>query len=77
LACRLPCRLTVERFAREDASPASTHHPRMRVYGVVSEQARETVELFVELDDAEAFVAEVETDDPELAALLHVEAIEL
>lgn len=49
----------------------------MRVYGVVSEQARETVELFVELDDAEAFVAEVETDDPELAALLHVEAIEL
>ena len=36
-----------------------------------------TVELFVERADADAFVAEVERDDPELAALLRVEPIEL
>jgi hypothetical protein len=40
-------------------------------------RARETVELFVEREDAEAFVAEVEDDDPELAVLLRVEVIEL
>jgi hypothetical protein len=33
--------------------------------------------LFVERADAEAFVADVESDDPEFAALLRVEPIEL
>jgi hypothetical protein len=47
------------------------------VYGVVSSQARETVELFVAREDAEAFVAEVAEDDPALAALLTVEPIDL
>ena len=49
----------------------------MRFYGVVSEQDVETVEIFAERADAERFVAEVEDDDPDLAALLRVEELEL
>ena len=49
----------------------------MLFYGVVSEHASETAELFVRREEADAFIAEVDADDPELAALLRVEAIEL
>jgi hypothetical protein len=49
----------------------------VRVYGIVSDEANETVELFVERADADASVVEVQSDDPELAALLRVERIEL
>ena len=59
------------------AASEARYVPRVRVYGIVREQASETVELFVDRADAEAFVAEVESDDPELAALLRVEPIEL
>ena len=59
------------------AASEARYVARVRVYGVVSEHASETVELFVDRTDADAFVAEVERDDPELAALLRVEPIEL
>jgi hypothetical protein len=38
--------------------------PLAQVYGVVSAQAGETLELFIDRDDADAFIAEVEGDDP-------------
>jgi hypothetical protein len=47
------------------------------VCGVVSSQTEETVELFPTPEQAEAFIADVETGEPELAALLRVEEIEL
>jgi hypothetical protein len=49
----------------------------VRVYGVVSSETEETLELFVRREDAEAFVDEVRGDEPDLADLLHVEPIEL
>jgi hypothetical protein len=50
----------------------------VRVYGVITEQAPdETVELFVRRSDADAFIAEVEADAPELARFLRVETIDL
>ena len=56
---------------------AARYGPPVRFYGVVSEQDVETVEIFAQREDAERFVAEVEDDDPELAALLRVEELEL
>jgi hypothetical protein len=47
------------------------------VYGVVSSQTEKAIELLPTREQAEAFIAEVEADEPELAALLRVEAIEL
>jgi hypothetical protein len=48
----------------------------MLFFGVVSEQTEVAFEFFLEQERAEAFVAEVEADEPEPAALLRVEAIE-
>ena len=48
----------------------------MRFFGVVSSQTEVALELFVERERAEAFVVEVEADEPETAALLRVEAVE-
>lgn len=49
----------------------------MRFYTVVSLATGRTVETFGTVEEAEAMVAEVRTDDPELAELLKVETIEL
>jgi hypothetical protein len=45
-------------------------------YGIVREQTSYSIELFVDRDDADAFIAEVRGDDPELASLLHVEEVD-
>jgi hypothetical protein len=47
------------------------------LYGVVSSQTEEALELFLEREQAEAFIAEVERDGPETAAALRVELVEL
>jgi hypothetical protein len=47
------------------------------VYGVVIAQTKKAFELLPTREAAEAFIAEVEADEPELAAVLRVEAIEL
>jgi hypothetical protein len=46
-------------------------------FGVVSSQTEKALELFLERERAEAFIAEVEQDEPETAALLRVEPVEL
>jgi hypothetical protein len=45
--------------------------------GVVSGQTESTLELFLEREQAEALIAEVAQDEPETAADLRVEAVEL
>ena len=47
------------------------------VYGVVSAQTDEALELFVRREDAERFVEEVRDDEPELAEPLSVEPVAL
>jgi len=47
----------------------------MLFFGVVSEQTEVAFEFFIERERAEAFIAEVEKDEPETAALLRVEAV--
>jgi hypothetical protein len=48
------------------------------MYRVVSSDGkREPVDLFATRQEAEAFIAEVDADEPELAAFLSVEAIEV
>ena len=49
----------------------------MVVYGVLSPQTGKAVELFVRREDAEAMIEDVRADEPELAALLGVEPVEL
>jgi hypothetical protein len=49
----------------------------MLFFGVVSSQTEKALELFLERERAEAFIAEVEKDEPETAALLRVEPVEL
>jgi hypothetical protein len=51
--------------------------PAVLVYGVVGAQTEKAVELYPTLEQAESFIADVEADEPELAALLRVEEIEL
>jgi hypothetical protein len=46
------------------------------MYGVVSAQTEKALELFLEREQAEAFIAEVERDEPGLAAELSLEEIE-
>jgi hypothetical protein len=46
------------------------------VYGVVSANTGQAVELFPDREQAEAFIAEVEQDEPDTAALLSVVALE-
>ena len=48
----------------------------MILYGVVSAVSEKVVEFFPTRGQAEAFVAEIEKDEPELAALMSVEEIE-
>ena len=48
----------------------------MIFFGVVSSKTESIVELFLERAQAEAFIAEVEQDEPETAALLNIETIE-
>jgi hypothetical protein len=47
------------------------------VYGVVSAVIEKSVDLLPTREGGEAWIAEVEADEPELAALLRVERIEL
>lgn len=47
----------------------------MRFFGVVSADTEQVVEFFPDRDQAEAFIAEVEEDEPETAALLRVEQV--
>lgn len=49
----------------------------MLFHGVVSAQTEEALELFLDREQAEAFITEVEQDEPETAAKLRVEAVEL
>jgi Tic22-like family len=44
---------------------------------VISAQTEKAIELFLERERAEAFIAEIEHDEPRLAALLRVEPVEL
>jgi Tic22-like family len=44
---------------------------------VISAQTEKAIELFLERERAEAFIAEIEQDEPRLAALLRVEPVEL
>lgn len=48
----------------------------MTFYGVGSSQTETALELFLEREQAEAFIAEVEADEPETAAGLTVEPVE-
>ena len=49
----------------------------MLFYGVVSAPDREGVEFFLEREAAEAMIGEVREDEPALAEVLRVEAVEL
>ena len=51
--------------------------PSVFVYAVVSAVTEKAVELFLERERAEAFLADVERDEPETAALLRVGPVEL
>jgi hypothetical protein len=46
-------------------------------YAVVSAVTAKAVDLFLEREQAEAFIVEVEQDEPGTAALLSIEPIEL
>jgi hypothetical protein len=63
------------------SSPPDPHAPRnnlrpMLFYGVVSAAIEKVIEFFPDREQAEAFIAEVAEDDPEMAALLSVTALE-
>jgi hypothetical protein len=47
------------------------------VYAVVSAKTEQAIDLFIRCKDAERLVEEVRDDEPELAELLSVEAVEL
>jgi hypothetical protein len=49
----------------------------VRQYAVVSAETETAVELFPSAEEAERMLAEVRADEPELAALLRVELVEL
>jgi hypothetical protein len=49
----------------------------MLFYGVVSLTTESVVEFFLEREQGERFVAEVESDEPDTAAELRIEVIEL
>ena len=49
----------------------------MIFWGVVDEETEKAVELFIDRQRADSFVADVESDEPETAASLRVEPIEL
>jgi hypothetical protein len=47
------------------------------VYGVISTVTEKAVALLPTRGEADAFIGEVEADEPELAALLRVEEVDL
>jgi hypothetical protein len=49
----------------------------VRFYGVVDNSLEEAVELFLRREDAERGVGDWDRDEPELAGLLYVEAVEV
>jgi len=49
----------------------------VRLYGVVSAETEEALELFGRREDAEPFLEEVRSDDAEQAERLPVEPVEL
>ena len=49
----------------------------MLVFAVVSAETEKAVDTFVRREDAERFREEVRRDDPPLAELLRLEAVEL
>ncbi len=49
----------------------------MLVYAVVSPKTEKAVDMFVRREDAEAFLADVRADDPELADRLRLEPVVL
>ena len=49
----------------------------MLFFGVVSSQTETAFELFLERERAEEFIAKVVQDEPETAALLRIEPVEL
>jgi hypothetical protein len=56
---------------------ASSSPQRMIFHGVVSFETESVTEFFLEREQAEGFIAEVEEDEPETAERLRVEPIEL
>jgi hypothetical protein len=52
------------------SSAAVAYGYRVRVYALVSYHVQSIVEVFSTREKAEAFLAEVRSDDPELAAML-------
>jgi hypothetical protein len=48
----------------------------MLVYGVVSAETERVVEFFADRQQAEAFIADVDGNEPELAAELRIEAVD-
>jgi uncharacterized protein with GYD domain len=45
-------------------------------YGVVDSDGESVIEFFATRGEAEAFIAEVESDEPEMAATFRIEAVE-
>jgi hypothetical protein len=58
-------------------SEAGDYAPGVLFYGVVDARTEEAVELLLTREAAEAFIADVEGDEPDVAALLRIEEIEL
>jgi hypothetical protein len=48
----------------------------MVFYGVVGADGKSVIEFFATREGAETFVAEVESDEPEVAAAFRIEAFE-
>jgi len=62
--------------AHGPASSATASEGLLLFYGVVNKETESVVEFFLEREQAEAFIAEVEQDEPEMAALMRIEEIE-
>ncbi len=63
--------------ARAKRRQAVLRAPAVLVYAVVSAETEKAVDTFVRREDAERFLADVRSDDEELARTLRVEAIKL
>ena len=51
--------------------------PNVRFWGVVDKRTEEAIDFYVRREDAERHLADVEADEPETAAQLRLEPIEL
>jgi hypothetical protein len=49
----------------------------VKVYAILSYQVQTVIKLFSTQEEAEVFLAELRADEPELAAMLRVEVIEV